>query len=286
MDCRSATALLETARPASDDLWDAEFAAAIEHVESCARCLAILRKREEADRRVGEAMRDVPVPPGLEARALARLADVELARNAAPVSEAAAYTGSAVESQRPLRRTRMKLVLTAASVLLLVGAAMWGYLSRPTTLVTIDLIQAELSRVQNPDWSDLDAFNGDEALTGSVALPSPAWTNGPIWLIPNPNGLPKLASRHTMALYAFQAMLGRDRSVHGLLVITSRRAFANPPQAEALNGAPLCYVTSAGREYSLTAWTSGDLVYVCGIETAGGVDNLEAFQQLLEGPPA
>ena len=71
MDCRSALEILDCARPAAEDLQQPEFVDAKSHAATCAACDETFRERQILDRRIGELMRDVPVPAGL----LERLTD-------------------------------------------------------------------------------------------------------------------------------------------------------------------------------------------------------------------
>jgi len=68
MECRTARELLDAARPDSADREDPELQAAFAHVDECDTCAEVLEFRRGFDRRVGEIVRDVPVPADLRAR--------------------------------------------------------------------------------------------------------------------------------------------------------------------------------------------------------------------------
>ncbi len=74
MDCQEARQLLEVCRPGGPELNDGELAEAVAHLEDCSACLAAFRAQERADERIGRALRQVPVPPGLRDRVRAELA--------------------------------------------------------------------------------------------------------------------------------------------------------------------------------------------------------------------
>ena len=73
MDCRSAIELLEVARPDSEDLDDRELASAAAHLEECPQCADQFRKSQVFDRKVGQVLRDVTIPPGLKEKLLKEL---------------------------------------------------------------------------------------------------------------------------------------------------------------------------------------------------------------------
>jgi hypothetical protein len=73
MDCRTARLLLDYARPQVGELPAGETDALEAHLAGCPDCDALARAERQADERLGQAMRDVPVPQGLQERILVRL---------------------------------------------------------------------------------------------------------------------------------------------------------------------------------------------------------------------
>src|SRR5947209_6413570 len=74
MDCRTARLLLDFARPLSTELEASEAEALHCHLADCSQCGALAQVERQADERLGQAVRDVPVPDGLRQRLLSRLA--------------------------------------------------------------------------------------------------------------------------------------------------------------------------------------------------------------------
>jgi len=73
MDCKASRQLMEVCRPDSADAAELELAGLAEHLEECPACEAVFRATSQADRRIGQAMRDVPVPARLKERLLMSL---------------------------------------------------------------------------------------------------------------------------------------------------------------------------------------------------------------------
>jgi hypothetical protein len=73
MDCKTAHLLLEYAGARNSELDAGEASALKEHLAECPDCVRLARMDRAAADRLGEAMRAVPVPPGLRDRLLARL---------------------------------------------------------------------------------------------------------------------------------------------------------------------------------------------------------------------
>jgi hypothetical protein len=112
MDCKNARLLLPYYRPTATDLDEADTAALENHLALCPECQALDRGEHLFDQVLGQAMRDVAVPAGLQSRLLGRLG-----------------------MQRPpfyyRHFSRIASGLAAAGVLLIVGLLTWVWL-KPT----------------------------------------------------------------------------------------------------------------------------------------------------------
>jgi hypothetical protein len=73
MDCRTARLLLDYARPQLSELPPSDSDALEAHLAGCVECDALSRAERQVDERLGQAMRDVPMPEGLHDRILARI---------------------------------------------------------------------------------------------------------------------------------------------------------------------------------------------------------------------
>lgn len=73
MDCRTARLLLDFARPRCPELEGSDAEALEAHLADCAECGPLARGQRLADARIGQAVRDVPLPDGLRGRLLRRL---------------------------------------------------------------------------------------------------------------------------------------------------------------------------------------------------------------------
>src|SRR5262245_47235500 len=75
MDCKSARLLMEFARPGSAELDAGEADALQQHLADCPDCAALAAAERRADEHIGRAIREVPLPEGLQKRLLKRLDD-------------------------------------------------------------------------------------------------------------------------------------------------------------------------------------------------------------------
>jgi hypothetical protein len=73
MDCNDARLLLHFARPLSTELEESEAEALATHLNRCADCADRQRAARRLDEHLGRALRDVPIPDGLQNRLKARL---------------------------------------------------------------------------------------------------------------------------------------------------------------------------------------------------------------------
>ena len=74
MDCNDARLLLNFARPLATELEESEAEALATHLNRCPQCAERDRAARRLDDHFGRAMRDVPIPDGLQKRLQARLA--------------------------------------------------------------------------------------------------------------------------------------------------------------------------------------------------------------------
>lgn len=93
MDCREALNKLESIRPDSNDSADREFCEALDVVSADSDALNEFVRRQNVDQRVGELMRDVPIPVGLRQRLLAQSASVTSVSRAKSVGRWALIVG-------------------------------------------------------------------------------------------------------------------------------------------------------------------------------------------------
>jgi hypothetical protein len=136
MDCKNARLLLPFYRPTSTDLDEADTAALENHLALCPECQALDRSEHLFDHSLGQAMRDVAVPAGLQRRLLDRLG----------------------RPRRPFyyrHFSRIASGLAAAGVLLLAGLLIWIWLKPPRPeLQLADLFDQEVGRMMgspNPE---------------------------------------------------------------------------------------------------------------------------------------
>lgn len=141
MDCKTARLLLEFARPLTPELDEGEGDALVGHLADCPACAAAHRAERRVDDHIGKAMRDVPVPEGLQARIHAKLA--------------------VQKDRRYLRRLSWAAVAAvAASVLLVAGITYWG--QKPAVNLEEQYVLANKPLPQDP--SAVGAWFGRPAL--------------------------------------------------------------------------------------------------------------------------
>lgn len=299
MDCRTALEILDTLRPDSADRMEPEVVSASEHVEKCRRCEDQFLARRHFDRRLGERMRDVPVPPGLKFRLMAELqslesplseslpgefphaeqreseaaaekvgADSSDSERGAPVALA---TRDPISARQRRRRTRARVVALAATALALMVAV---------TFFVLQSGQAPVWTMAELRHETATAFQGFEELPQfdgrfEARLPELGWeTSRAISIVEPPRGFPG-TSPHSAALYHFRLHDGRRPPLDGVLLVTPKHNIAEPPQnsnfnADGVGSGPL----------STVAWTEGEFVYVCVIH--GGGDGLQRLERALQ----
>jgi hypothetical protein len=120
MDCHDIRALLAFLRRGAEELDPTERAAIQQHLEACPDCTLLVQSEQLFDAALGPAMRDLPVPAGLQARVLARLA---------------------ADRPRPWGK------IAAAAAVLLVVAGLGGWMLRPRPVVNGEVAQLTFNDV-------------------------------------------------------------------------------------------------------------------------------------------
>jgi len=123
MDCKTARLLLPFLRPLAPELSPTDAEDLRDHLAGCPECGALAAAEHRVDARLGQAVRDVPVPADLPARLLKRL-DAE---------------------RRSWYRRRVVAPLLAAAALLLATGAGWFWLRGSGTAIDIEMVAFEQS---------------------------------------------------------------------------------------------------------------------------------------------
>ncbi|MGE3803718.1 MAG: anti-sigma factor [Gemmataceae bacterium] len=147
MDCKTARILLHLDHPGAQELDAGEAEALEHHLHECPECAQVARAERAFERRVAQAMVDVPIPPLLREKLHERLE---------------AETGA--ERRGRLRR---QAFYVAAAASLLIGALVGLEWYRNHQLVSVDLIQAqgeEYAQLINPSRNSLDQWLVDHQL--------------------------------------------------------------------------------------------------------------------------
>jgi hypothetical protein len=128
MDCHDIRLLLAFTRAGGDAIDSTEQKALQEHLQACPECAALASSEQALDRVLGTAMRDVPVPAGLKARVLDKVA---------------------VNRPRPWGK------IAAAAAVLLLAVGITGWLLRPLPAVDPSDVYLVLNRGQGHAPADV-----------------------------------------------------------------------------------------------------------------------------------
>ena len=275
MDCRTAMQLLEVSRPDFEDLDDRELASAAAHLEKCPQCAEQLRNLQIFDRKVGQAMRDVSVPPGLKEKLLqACHADSCLAEQSAQLKRPSTHsTGNRPDriSLRFVSRRKYIRYGVSAVVCLMAGfAAWWVNRPEPDTLI----LEKFCSRLHATEYALSSLSKFDENF--EATLPT-RWQSSGIRFTSPVRGFQRdRAGNHMTALYEFR-FGGRGRSsLRGILMVIPLSSVEDPPEASDFSSGFEHYIPVPN-----VAWKSNELVYICLIP-GGDPDSLDMLKRALQ----
>lgn len=258
MECRTARELLDFARPDSADREAPELQEAFAHVDECGACADVLEFRREFDRRVGEIVRDVPVPTDLCAR---------LQQAFAPPVETVQPRPVENTTKRQARRAFV-LATSAAALLIAAGWSFYRAHSAPAPLAATDVIdwwQAELAR-PGFDVAALPEFDGKfEATVGDERWRSLSSTE-PRGADLNGDGA------DDAAVFPFSG---------GFFVVLAPHRVSDPPSASSANSAKQLYLPVPH-----VAWTHNGSMHICFLLPGGTRDELEHLLHRIYGNAA
>jgi hypothetical protein len=160
MDCSTARLFLQLGRPGARDLDGPEAAALDEHLAACPTCHHFSLDQDRLDRRLGAAMRDVPVPAGLKEQVLLRLAADQGARQ-----------------RRWAGRAVLGAAAAAAVVGLGVGLALLLAPNRPTISAEAVLQGANITRADSEEKANAQ-LRALRALPGAPTFLNYAYLKG------------------------------------------------------------------------------------------------------------
>ncbi|MCH7987858.1 MAG: hypothetical protein IID46_01770 [Planctomycetes bacterium] len=276
MDCRTALELLEVAGPDSEDRDDREFASAAIHLENCPQCADQFRNLQIFDQKVGQAMRDVTVPPGLKEKLLEKYqAGSRLAEHSARLERPSTHsTGnrSGRTSLRSVSRRKYIRYVVSAVVCLTAGfVAWWVYRPEPNTLT----LEKLCSRLHSTDYAlnSLSEFDGNF----EAAVPTDGWRSGGVFFKGSVRGFQRdRAGNHMTALYEFRFGDRGTSPQRGILMVIPLSSVEDPPEASNFRSGSVRYIPVPN-----VAWKNNGLVYICLIP-GGDPHSLELLKQALQ----
>lgn len=284
MDCRTARDILDVVRPGAVDPDDADVAAAATHLEDCDDCLLALRSQQALDRRIGRAIRDVPVPQGLRERLHAGLEETAAATSpvsggeleAVPAGESTPTGSPDPDPAKPLRRRRWTRWAAVAAMLMLLVGGLWFFNGDSGPQASLARVYAEVPL----DSAGAEPFDG----SFEPVLPPGGWGSR-VDMARKPIGSDlELGGEHVVALFRFR-FRGRDgAAVNGVLAVAPVETIdADRPLPSSFDAADADYPprrTASGQQLGGRAWEADGFVYVCILPA----DRLDELGQLLDVP--
>ncbi|MBW3540930.1 MAG: hypothetical protein KY476_11720 [Planctomycetes bacterium] len=273
MDCLTAREILEAVRP--QDAGDAEpqVQAAVGHARACVDCGDVWERLQAIDAAVGEALRDVPIPDGLEERLLASLGEQPSQASAESVADVVVPSEPVSVPPRSSRWLRRSAAVAAAAAVVLAAAFLWWTQREGEPPLSVaDVYQQVPLDIEN--LPRLESF----ADRFEAVPPTGAWSSRRLAVDPPARGVRLAADGEPLvAVYGFRFRDRRGEIVHGVLAAIPARSVA---ESQALPTSFLRASTAYPRRHAARAWTNDGLVYVAFVP----VGKLEDLEQTLDVP--
>ena len=254
MDRQAALDQLELIRPDANEFHAPEFAEAAQYLETDESAREVFLRRQELDRRIARAVRDVPVPEGLKGRLLAAMAE-NPAGEEAPVAEL----------PRGFKTTRRRwlisaLVVTASCLFALLGV--WWFHDPEPKLLALGELERD-APYSEAEIAELKPFQGEF----EPALPAGLWSSARFGFTSPAKGFaPNRAGSDRVAVYEFtfrdpkNPQAGELRGV--MLVVPKSLVDAAPASSSFFGSAYKTKNTDTEPHVAIRSWTENDLVYI------------------------
>jgi hypothetical protein len=236
----------------------AALAEAVRHLDACPACQAAVRRQAVLDRKIGDLLRDVPVPEGLATRLLQSLERASAATAGPALAVAGVDAGARpVSETAPRRRGRRWVISLAAACVLAAIFGAWRLIAPPLSLEGL-IVQAETAMPTLPEC-DKHAWP-----------PLPTTMNTRL-LVDAPRALPGGPA----AVFFFEIPPARGRpAVSGRLLAVPVSRLGTPPAGTGFLSRAAVY---RGLGFCASSWVEGDFAYVCLVE--GGERELHLLER-------
>lgn len=272
MNCLTARETLDLIRPQNSGVTDegsvidtdgnelsvASIDEAARHVKTCPTCQMAVRRREQFDERIGQLMRDVPIPAGQRDRLLARLSHESraVAETGSPPSAVVPVPGSDVAG-KPAIRSRRRLMVSAVAACFVTAACIgvsWQMLKR-APLLRVDEITGIALEVKAADLPAFAQFKGGLGVQFPKTMKTPSVMQSLRRLVGPPLG------EREIAVYFFMHSNDRGGKFPGRLVVVPAALVKDLPGASSFPGQTLYR-----QGFCTAAWVEGNFVYLCCVE--------------------
>ncbi len=258
MDCNQAREHLERISLDVADQADPEYSAAAAHAQSCNSCRRQLEDIAAQDLAIGEIVRDVPLPSGLETRLLQAVE-----REVASTSPLPAERQSSPTSRRRFFTRRLPLAMACVAF---AAAGFWVWQLNSKTELD-DLIALSVKSISAE--ADGLLFQGQyDPLDQFPPLRFPSDIE-----LQDFRRLSGTDRSCEAAVLRFSFVDRQNRRILGALVMAPVESIVQPPTASSMAGAVVEYRENGVHSKS---WQAGGFVYVCVID--GGEDSLLELQ--------
>jgi hypothetical protein len=169
--------IIESCRPGSDDLRDPQFADAAHEIDQDTTAARFYDQTQRQDARIVGAIDQVPVPPGLAERILARLEEHDQAVAATEQIIAATAETQVRLAITPKSRRRW-VQAVAATAAIVVVAITFGHFMRPASQPPLELVAAEFLAelgAVNSDWQPMTQAPATAPFPDGVAGTATGW---------------------------------------------------------------------------------------------------------------
>lgn len=271
MDRQAALDQLELIRPDANEFQDPDFAEAAQYLETDESAREVFLRRQEQDRQIAQAVRDVPVPEGLKARLLAAIAEN-------PAHEKV----QVAELPRGVKTTRRRwlisaLVVTASCVFALLGV--WLFHDPEPKLLALGELERDAPFIE-AEIAELKPFQGEF----EPAPPGGLWSSARRFTFSPAKGFaPNRAGIDRVAVYEFtfrDPKNPRAGEWRGVMLVVPKSLLNAAPEADSFFAS--AYKTVNTKPHvAIRTWTENDLVYI----SMTGIEDDEALGNVLSSIP-
>jgi hypothetical protein len=278
MNCHTVLELLECVPPISGDISDPDFELAVAHLQKCEKCDKVFNQRQQLDRRVANAMLDVPIPVNLKERLLLSLENDSVVAHVESIDSCSSVVVNSEEETTEVGNVTVKrssrrwlAVSTATALMVCLAFGVWQFWTPDSPQLTAQDLRA-VPILKSKGWAN----------SVGKPLPLPAGWSQRLTPFGSQKSVPIGSLKGVAAVVQPFTFRGQGSPTVFLLIVPAGHV-KDSSIKKMFSAAVTRYVGIGPQRLALATWSSRGYVYVCFVRGKHNTDDLQYLKQSSAG---